>query len=74
MNTERTIDTTIHACAHTITVRWWSIRELVTDEELMTSAEDRVRECIANDYSSGQLVYEDCDGASAIGWWEVAKS
>ncbi len=68
----RTIDETIQACAHNISVRWWEIVGPVSDEELIDVAEEHIRESIAEDYSSGQLVHET-DESSAIGWWEVKR-
>jgi hypothetical protein len=65
----RVIDTTLSACAHdAITVRWWEILGPVTDEELMESAEERIRSSLAQDYHSGQLYFED-DESRARGWW-----
>ena len=66
----RTFETTIRACAHDVIVRWWDIVGAVTDEDLEAAAEDRIRRCLANDFSSGQLVYCGEDG-SALGWWGI---
>lgn len=69
---KRSYETVVQACAHQITVKWWDIEGPVTDEELNEHAEARARECIAKDYSSGELNLED-DKSSARGWWDTRK-
>jgi hypothetical protein len=66
-------ETTIEVYAHRITIRWWGgpLEDLIP--VLMEQAEDRVRECIVQNFTSGELVYED-ENRSFTGYWEIQKS
>jgi hypothetical protein len=67
---KRVYETVVDACAHRVTVNWWNITGPVTDEQLEEAAEARIRECVAEDYASGQLVFDD-GKSSATGWWDT---
>lgn len=76
------IEGKLTACAHYI--NWWLATEdeiELTDqvrESLENRVEERVRECIADDYHSGQLVETyptgDTTEADFLGWWDIDRS
>ena len=66
----RHFETEVSACCHRVVLRWWDVRGDVTDKQLEDTGEAHARECIADDYGSGQLVHDDV-GSSALGWWEI---
>lgn len=66
----RSFETTVRACAHDVTVRWWDITGRVTDERLEEVAEEFIRAGLAKDQSQAHVFY-DMDDGHARGWWGV---
>ena len=63
---------TIIANSHIIAFRYWSDYNFPEElcEELNKEAESRAKEMTAENYTSGELKYEDED-YNIRGWWEV---
>jgi hypothetical protein len=64
---------TLEAYAHQVAFRWWGGDTEGKEDLLKQEAEDRIRECIAENCTSGQLCHEDEKGNSLTGWWEIQK-
>jgi hypothetical protein len=71
-------ETIIETCCHHVKIAYWDIEQKVTEDlkdTLIKHGEERAKECINNDYSSGELncYYVDSDGydEEIRGWWKI---
>jgi hypothetical protein len=68
----------VKPCLHHVKIAYWDIEQELTEdlkESLIEHGEERAKECINNDYSSGELncYYVDDDGndEEIRGWWKI---
>jgi hypothetical protein len=70
-----TLEGSCRVCAHHVSF-WFRGEHEITDDikkRLEEHAEERIKDCIIDDYSSGELCYED-DKHEFHGWWAIVSN